>query len=169
MPRFVCAFAAFALLTRAAFAEATVDLTEFVDGKVRIHLGNVKRALYYTILTATSLDAVEWTPCGAAEIFNDNGYGGTTAVSSSPSGKVSIPDTLGAWTVRSIGNNALCSCNNMTEVFIPECVTNIEEFAFAETPIIKVTIPDEDRRIRFRVLQGRSVPARSISATSSRR
>ena len=32
---------------------------EIVDGKVRIHLGNVKSALYYTILTATSLGAVE--------------------------------------------------------------------------------------------------------------
>ena len=37
-----------------------------VDGKVRIHLSNVKGALYYTILSATSLDADEWTPCGAA-------------------------------------------------------------------------------------------------------
>ena len=45
---------------------------EIVDGKVRIHLGNVKSALYYTILTATSLDAVEWTPCGAAEQGQDD-------------------------------------------------------------------------------------------------
>ena len=45
---------------------------EIVDGKVRIHLGNVKSALYYTILTATSLGAVEWTPCGAAEQGQDD-------------------------------------------------------------------------------------------------
>ena len=48
------------------------DGIEIVDGKVRIHLGNVKSALYYTILTATSLDAVEWTPCGAAEQGQDD-------------------------------------------------------------------------------------------------
>ena len=80
-----------------------------------------------------TIGAYTWTyrvVNGAAEIFNDNGYGGTTAVSPSPSGKVAIPATLGAWTVRSIGNNALRSCNNMTEVYIPECVTNIAPFAF---------------------------------------
>lgn len=80
-----------------------------------------------------TIGAYTWTyrvVNGAAEIFNDDGYGGTTAVSPSPSGKVAIPDTLGAWTVRSIGNNALRSCNNMTEVYIPECVTNIAPFAF---------------------------------------
>ena len=45
---------------------------EIVDGKVRIHLGNVKSALYYPILPATSLGAVEWTPCGAAEQGQDD-------------------------------------------------------------------------------------------------
>ena len=45
---------------------------EIVDGKVRIHLGNVRSALYYTILTSASLDAVEWTPCGAAEQGQDD-------------------------------------------------------------------------------------------------
>ena len=39
-----------------------------VGGKVHIHLGNVKSALYYTILTATSLDAGNWTPCGSYEL-----------------------------------------------------------------------------------------------------
>ena len=80
-----------------------------------------------------TIGAYTWTyrvVNGAAEIFNDDGYGGTTAVSPSPSGKVAIPDTLGAWTVRSIGNNALRNCDGMTEVYIPECVTNIAPFAF---------------------------------------
>jgi hypothetical protein len=39
-----------------------------VDGKVRIHLSNVKSSLYYTILSATSLDAGEWTPYGVGEL-----------------------------------------------------------------------------------------------------
>ena len=43
-----------------------------VDGKVHIHLGNVKSALYYTILSATSLDVGEWTPCGEAEQGQDD-------------------------------------------------------------------------------------------------
>ena len=43
-----------------------------VDGKVRIHLSNVKGALYYTILTATSLDSGNWTPCGAYELGQDD-------------------------------------------------------------------------------------------------
>ena len=43
-----------------------------VDGKVHIHLGNVKGALYYTILSATSLDVGEWTPCGEAEQGQDD-------------------------------------------------------------------------------------------------
>ena len=43
-----------------------------VDGKVHIHLDNVKSALYYTILTATSLDSGDWTPCGEAEQGQDD-------------------------------------------------------------------------------------------------
>ncbi len=46
-----------------ASAAATSGIA-VADGKVRIHLANVKPTLYYAILTATSLDAVEWTPCG---------------------------------------------------------------------------------------------------------
>ena len=52
-----------------------------VGGKVHIHLGNVKSALYYTILTATSLDAGNWTPCGSYELGQDDfeyGASGTT-------------------------------------------------------------------------------------------
>ena len=45
---------------------------EIADGKVHIHLDNVKGALYYTILTATSLDSGDWTPCGAAEQGQDD-------------------------------------------------------------------------------------------------
>ena len=43
-----------------------------VDGKVHIHLGNVKGTLYYTILTATSLDSGDWTPCGSYEQGQDD-------------------------------------------------------------------------------------------------
>ncbi len=52
--------------------EDTTPGIEVADGKVRIHLSNVKDALYYTILSATSPDSGTWTPCGAAEQGQDD-------------------------------------------------------------------------------------------------
>ncbi len=51
--------------------EGTTPGIELVGGKVRLHLSNVKGGLYYTILSATSLDG-DWTPCGAAGLGQAN-------------------------------------------------------------------------------------------------
>ena len=53
-------------------AEGTTPGIAIADGKVRIHLSNVRGELYYTILSATSLDPAEWTPCGEAELGQDD-------------------------------------------------------------------------------------------------
>ena len=41
-----------------------------------------------------------------------------------------IPDTLGGYTVTSIGNRALWQNQTFVSVTIPETVTSIEEYAF---------------------------------------
>ena len=56
-----------------------------------------------------------------AEIYKDSGYGyGTTAVSPSPSGAVTIPSTLGGKPVTKIGYRAFYDCSGLTSVTIPD-------------------------------------------------
>ena len=55
--------------------------------------------------------------------------------------KVSIPDTLGGYTVTTIGDSAFEACDSLTEVKIPDTVTKIETEAFMDcTKLTKVEL-----------------------------
>lgn len=46
-------------------------------------------------------------------------------------GEVIIPDTIEGYPVTAIGENAFANCSRITSIVIPDCVKNIEEFAFS--------------------------------------
>ena len=74
-----------------------------------------------------------------AEIYN-NGY---AAISPSPKGVVTIPDTLDGKTVVSIGERAFINCDMLTTVAIPDSVKNIGAYAFNGChEFSNVNIPD---------------------------
>ena len=57
-------------------------------------------------------------------------------------GDVIIPETLGGYTVTTIGNSAFYCCSDLTSITIPEGVTAIGEFAFSGCNNLKsITIP----------------------------
>ena len=65
------------------------------------------------------------------------------AIPTTTKGAVSIPTTLGGYSVKSIGNYAFYNCTNITSVIIPNSVTNIGSYAFGGcSGLTSVTIPD---------------------------
>ena len=66
-----------------------------------------------------------------------------TDCSTSVSGSLSIPSSLGGYTVTSIGSSAFSYCRNLTSVTIPSSVTSIGNYAFQHcADLNSITIPN---------------------------
>ncbi len=85
----------------------------------------------------------------------ENGKAIITVVNPSISGDVTIPSTLGGYSVTSIGNSALYGCTDLTSITIPDSVTSIEMWAFGNcTSLTSITIPDSVTAIGFCAFNG---------------
>ena len=83
-------------------------------------------------LTAT-VDGIKWTYTvsnGKASV--GEGTSSTPAVSTSTSGAITIPSSLGGYSVTSIGDYAFCGCSGLMSVTIPDSVTSIGREAFSD-------------------------------------
>lgn len=86
----------------------------------------------------------------AAEAATEGGFnysvsGGEATVTGyvrKPTGALVIPDTLGGYPVTVIGEGAFQNCTGITKVTIPKGVMEIEEYAFANTGLTSIAIPD---------------------------
>ncbi len=66
-----------------------------------------------------------------------------TYVDRSISGDITIPSTLGGYSVTSIGDSAFYSCDSLISITIPDSVTSIGDSAFDNCDsLISITIPD---------------------------
>ena len=92
-------------------------------------------------LTET-VNGIKWTYTvanGKASIGDET----TVAISTSTTGAVTIPSTLGGCPVTSISYSAFYNCSRLTSVMMPDSVTSIGSSAFRGcSRLASVTIPD---------------------------
>ena len=79
-----------------------------------------------------TVDGIVWnyTVSGGKAQVGIGGYNGTRAVSTSTTGAITIPSTLGGNPVTSVKEYAFDGCSGLTSVTIPDGVTRIERDAF---------------------------------------
>ena len=99
------------------------------------------------LITAMPLGAFEFKVGAATEGYYtytvSNGKATITDCSTSISGAITIPSTLGGYPVTSIGSFAFEYCRSLTSVSLPDSVTSIGSSAFYGcSKLTSITIPD---------------------------
>ena len=100
--------------------------------------------------TWTDWDGVKWTyhicSDGAeviAEIYNN----GNPAIPATTVGDITLPDMLGGYPVKSIGDSAFYGCKQVTGVAMHDDLKYICQYAFAGSGVTSVAIPDSVKTI----------------------
>lgn len=123
--------------------------------KTMVVLGVVLAALSLMAETET-VNGVEWTYSvadGHANVGGVEKY--VSAVSSSTSGAIKIPSTLGGYPVTGIGDYAFFSCRGLTSVTMPDGVISIGDSAFYDCrKIMHIVIPESVTNIGSSAFSG---------------
>ena len=100
--------------------------------KVGLSLVVADATALHLLAYETSVDnGITWTyTVSGGEASLGGGSGSSTAVSTSTTGALTIPSSLGGYPVTSIGKYAFYKCSGLTSVTIPDGVTNVGEYAF---------------------------------------
>ena len=79
------------------------------------------------------VDGKAWIGSGVAE---------TAAIFPKPIGEVTVPSELGGYEVWRLDDYALCDCNEMTKLIIPDCVHQLGAWAFwKDTALSEIVLP----------------------------
>lgn len=67
-----------------------------------------------------------------------------------------VPDTIDGYPVVAIGNEAFRGNKYLTAILIPDCITSIGDYAFADTNLDSLVLPAELSKLGRRILSGNS-------------
>ena len=65
-----------------------------------------------------------------------------------------VPDTIDGYPVVAIGNEAFRGNKYLTAILIPDCITSIDDYAFADTNLDSLVLPAELSKLGRRILSG---------------
>ena len=65
-----------------------------------------------------------------------------------------VPDTIDGYPVVAIGNEAFRGNKYLTAILIPDCITSIGDYAFADTNLDSLVLPDKLNKLGRRILSG---------------
>ena len=85
---------------------------------------------FYMQAATETVDGITWNytvNSGKAEIYKGSS---SAAISSSTTGEITIPSTLGGYAVTGIGAYAFYNCSSIVSIKIPDTVTSIGKSAF---------------------------------------
>lgn len=114
-------------------------------------LGILIIASVLMILSITALAATD----GYYTYTVSNGVATITDCDTSISGNITIPASLGGYTVEKIGEDAFCECNSLTGVTLPNTITTIEFRAFYRCEKLKsISMPNSVKKIGLYAFSG---------------
>ena len=113
-------------------------------------VGGVLSATLPLAAATETVDGITWTYTVANGVASvGGGSSSSPAVPKTTSGSITIPSELGGCSVTSVGAYAFFNCGKLTNVQIPNSVTNIERYAFSSCGISELVIPDSVKSIDF--------------------
>ena len=107
---------------------------------------NLEKLLLFAVLVVTALICLSFSSSAATEgyytYYVSNGKAMITDADTSISGDVTIPNTLGGYSVTSIDRSAFSGCTGLTSIKISDTVTSIGYSAFSGcTGLTSITLP----------------------------
>lgn len=121
--------------------------------RIKYLIAHVVTGLAMSLLATTAtVDGISWTyTVSNGEATVGGGSSSSPAISTSTSGAITVPTTLGGAPVTGIAQYAFYNCANLVKVVMPNGITHIDQYAFSGCGALEeITLPENLKTIGYR-------------------